>query len=274
MKNPYGAEYDHMLPFDQCGLTIPGWRELPIPDVPAKVQITVGIPLYKNVEALEGCVESIVKQRFPKEAYEIIIVCEPGDEDNWEEAERMVERYPEHNIIAYDRRDAPHHGNPSKAFNVAIRQGRGWIFISNQHHMYWNTTEYLRIVWIHHNARKNIYLVPNTFCEHPNGYLELREHPHEWGSSMRMEHLHKIHGYDEAILGQPSDVCLFCRLTRIGVVYVRDDEFQNIHRPYSSLGSFPMPEGTGYAWNPDDYVKNKNGKWGLAEGLTMMMIKK
>lgn len=276
------------LPFGCKGIKVPSYHELPHPEVPKSIQITVGVPVWNRGTKPEicgepivrGCVESILGQKFPKESYEVILVDDASNDDSWEAIVKLCEDYPNYNIRGYRRSESTTF-NPGAPFNIAMTQGKGWIYVFNQPDLVW-PTENFEAIWRHHNAREKLYLVPKNFGVRPEindpaeAFIARHEwakllslnlnpwhFPHEWGASIRMNYLHQIRGYDERLWLEPCDVELFCRLNLVlGILFAEEAGHVTVHRNVPGI----KRGGEGYinpnhVWSPHLNNKNLDG-WG------------
>lgn len=280
-------EFD--LPFGLKGIKIPNYRELPHPEVPKNIQITVGIPVWNrgtkpevcHEPIVRGCVESILDQNFPKEAYEVICVDDASSDDSWEAIAKLCEDYPSHNIRGY-RRPKSTTSNPGAPFNIAMTQGKGWIYVFNQPDLVYPTENFV-CMWRHHKAREGLYLIPKNLGVTPElsaiaeQFVAKHEWPklpslnltpwqltHEWGASIRMSYLREIRGYDESIWLEPCDAELMCRLNLVkNIRFAVDNEHVTVHRNVPGI----KRGGEGHVnpdhvWGPQRNDKNPTA-WGV-----------
>jgi len=285
------------LPFSLRGIKVPSYQELPAPQITKGIQITVGIPVWNrgtkpevnpDEAILEGCVESILDQRFPRDAYEIILVDDASNDDSWDMIVELCEDYPSYNIRGY-RRPVSTTFSPGAPFNIAMSQGLGWIYVFNQPDLVW-PTENFHCMWRHHNARERLYLVPKNLGvsggvnhaaeDYVNKHqweellsLELNpwHFPHEWGASIRMEYLKSMRGYDESLWLEPCDVELQCRLNLCyNICYAEDVEHITVHRhvPGIKRGG-EGHENPDHRWGPQIDNKNPEG-WGVPPDEVVM----
>lgn len=285
------------LPFDLKGVKVPSYRELPHPVIPREIQITVGVPVWNrgtkpevnpDEAIVRGCVESILDQKFPKSAYEIILVDDASSDDSWDTIVDLCKKHPSYNIRGY-RRPETTTFSPGAPFNIAMTQGLGWIYVFNQPDLIWPTDNF-ECMWRHHNARDSLYLVPKNLGvqAHVNNLAEILinthqwkelslldlnpwNFPHEWGASIRMEYLHSTRGYDETLWLEPCDVELFCRLNLCyNILFAEDTEHITVHRnvPGAKRGG-EGHENPDHVWGPGHDNKNPDG-WGIPPEKVVM----
>lgn len=65
--------------------------------------VSVVVPVYNGAETIAACIESLLKQDYPSDRYDIIIV-ENGSTDNTTE---IVKRFPVRLFHSYDKGPAP-----------------------------------------------------------------------------------------------------------------------------------------------------------------------
>lgn len=281
--NPYGARSDYITPFEMYGIHIPSYKDLPKVPVPDGIQISICVPLWNRARLLDLSLRSIFRQNFPRHAYEVILVDDASSDNTRDAVDSACRNYSEYNIKAFFREKTTTY-NDTGPLNIAFREAAGWILIINQIDLL-HVGEFLEATWRHHNARNHLFLCPKAYLvrseyspavEDRHNLVEYGDlnsmcfpheykfFPHEWGASIRKEHIMKINGRDERYIGADSGHMDFlARLMRIRVVVAEDPTMAIVHR----TGVHPPPRWKQKAvvppWNPDDYVCNKGGNWGL-----------
>ncbi len=278
------------LPFSLIGVKIPRYEELPQIPLPEGIQITVGIPVWNRGTKPEvnpdeaiviGCVESILDQKFPRSAYEVILVDDASSDDSWNAIVKLCEENPSFNIRGYRRPESTTF-SPGAPFNIAMTQGLGWIYVFNQPDLIWPTQNF-ECMWRHHHAMDGLYLVPKNigvqnvdneaaeslinaheWAALPSLNLKPWHFPHEWGASIRMKYLKSTRGYDEGIWVEPCDVELCCRLNLCyDILFGEDIDHITVHRhvPGIKRGG-EGHENPDYVFGPGHDNKNPGG-WGV-----------
>ena len=311
MKNRFGGEYDFVLPFDMYGACIPSYKELPPVPIPSGIQISICVPLYNRAKIIELSLQSILRQNFPKEAYEVIFVDDASTDNTREVIEELCKKYAEYNIKAYFREKTTTYSGVAP-FNVAFRESVGWIIMRNQIDII-HIGEMLEATWRHHNHKDKICLYPKVLQMPDHDYRTIEEQQlkygeyteiekiaasrpspyelpgikeqiergmyrgletiydkrhfefsqHEWGASTRKECIMQIHGRDERAIGGDEKIDFEARLTRVGIVFVRDNEIAILHRPGVHPPKREYPVAPPVTDHPDDYIRNKDGNWGM-----------
>lgn len=77
------------------------------------------IPVYNNIARLEKCLNSLVNQNIPREAYEIIVVDNESTDGSYELAKRFADK-----VLMQDKMKSPY---PSR--NMGIRASKGYYKI-------------------------------------------------------------------------------------------------------------------------------------------------
>lgn len=277
--------------FGLPGVHLPPYTALPRPPVPNSIQISVVSPLYNRAPILETSLKSYLNQNFPKEAYEIILVDDASEDNTREVVKQICAKYPAYNIRCYFLEFTRCYNNIHPS-NVGYRQCLGSI-IQTTHMDVVLTPNVFEAGWRHLNARPNLWLNPRTYgvlrAHHQEAERLIAEgeyekvvalsvpsseafrppgYPNEFGSFINKKHIMMIHGNDERIIREPADVDQWCRLARTGVVFGEDPTVQAVHRIYTKVRPPPFDHRErmrerGVTWNPDDYVRNKDGNWGL-----------
>ncbi len=85
------------------------------------MQFSIIIPVYKVEDYIEKCLLSCLRQDFPPEQYEIIVVDDESPDDSINVAHSVVERFPHHYVKYISRKN----GGLSAARNTGFTQAKG-----------------------------------------------------------------------------------------------------------------------------------------------------
>ncbi len=85
--------------------------------------VSIVIPMYNEVDAIERCIESIRQQDYPQDRLEIIVVDGQSNDGSREKVEAL--RKSQNNIFLYDN---PHRRTP-KSLNIGIKNAHGEVII-------------------------------------------------------------------------------------------------------------------------------------------------
>lgn len=295
MPQRFGAEYDFNIPsmFNLSGVHLPSYTEISHPPLtPNKIEISVVAPLYNRAPILESSLKSYLWQEFPKNNYEIILVDDASDDNTKEIVEQICKKYPDFNIRCYflDHTRCYNNVHPS---NVGYRESLGGIIMNTHMDVILASPHVFEAAWRHQNRKPNLWMNPKThgvLSEHHQQaeklinearYTEVLQYsissdkafrppgyPNEFGACVPKYYIEKIQGNDERIIGNPADVDQWLRLQRSGLVFGQDETVQTVHRCYARMRPPPFDPKQrmaelGFIWNPDEMIKNKDGKWGL-----------
>lgn len=290
-RNLYGAKYDFELGA-HFGINLPKIQDITQPAPPSDIAITIAIPNYNRAHFFDTIFKSVFAQTFPREHYEILVVDDASDDESIPVLRELCDKYKEYNIrvfpLDYTRTYCP--GHP---WNVAVRNARGWIFVLFQADLVMVDKNVLESSWRYHNAYDKLFLSP--FCTGldeggeskvdaliDEGKLEdIRQYcgifkaqdeetlqrfgapfPNPNGMSIRTKYLANVHGFDEMIRTEPTEVDLFSRLTRAGIIYGMDHDAVITNRRYAVSRANSLPTKPKFVWNPDIIVRNGDN-WGL-----------
>ncbi len=294
-RDKYGVtEETFHLPFDQRGVNLSSWTDLPPFEGSNNLEITVGMSNWNRDGTIAECIESVCNQSFPNKNYEIIIV-DDGSEDNSKKLiERTIKKYPD-NLIKYYALKESRTFNEHHPHNVTIREARGKIFVKLSGDTL-ISKNYLEGVWRHHQSRENLFLhclwggvskqsfafqlkeiglkrllsriIRETSLEEElikdKIAPELQNaHDGKWpvdtGGSMLTKHWKEMRGFNELIKGNSvGDVEFMCRCTRKGIVFGYDPSLIMIHEHISSAVIKRGMNIKGPDWDPNEIIKNKN----------------
>jgi hypothetical protein len=253
--------------FGLLGVKIPSYKELPSPPKPEGIQISVCASTWNRPKTvIIQSIESIFKQDFPKENYEVILVDDATEGeravDVREAVEYLIREYPNHNFRAYFTSYTRCWNDPH-TLNVAFKRALGWILMISQVDII-HVGETLEATWRHHNHRQNLWLCPKHYVEDFSHPWSFAYFPHEFGASIRKTWVHKIKGRNERIVKEPSDVEFHYQLFKRGVVFGEDPTIQTIHvaqHPPPRTGAPPPPNlGVDSRYSDGTWT---TGDWGV-----------
>jgi hypothetical protein len=252
--------------FGLLGVKIPSYKELPSPPKPEGIQISVCASTWnrpKNV--IIQSLESIIKQAFPPQNYEIILVDDAtegeGAKDVREAAEYIIKQYPNINFRAYFTSYTRCWNDPH-TLNVAFKRALGEILMISQVDII-HVGETLEAAWRHHNARQNLWLCPKHYAGNLSNPWPFHYFPHEFGGSIKKTWVWQIKGRNERIIKEPSDVEFHWQLNKKGIVFGEDQDVKTIHvahHPSPRTGAPPPPNLGLDSRNPDGTWTT--GDWG------------
>mgnify|MGYP001221997786 CR=1 FL=1 len=160
------------------------------------VQVSVIVPVYNQEKYIGRCLRSLLKQTFPKEEFEIIVIND-ASVDNTKEAIMPFMA----DIVHYD--NDKQIGLPA-CLNKAIRNARGWFIVrvDSDDYVHW---EYLNILSLHLMQNHDIdaiacdYYVVND-SQDILSQKNCLEEPLGCGIMFRIDQLIEIGLYDESFL--------------------------------------------------------------------------
>ena len=83
--------------------------------------ISVIVPLYNLENYIERCINSLIRQDFPAENYEIILVNDGSTDGSLQKIEQVQQNFPQHNIVIFTKNN----GGPSSARNEGLKLATG-----------------------------------------------------------------------------------------------------------------------------------------------------
>jgi len=227
------------------GIKTKSWTELPSPQKPPGVQISIVIVNWNRpLDVVESSVTSVLNQSFPPENFEVILVDDASDLSPKTTCQKIVKEYPNHNFRAYLLTHTRSYTCPH-AYNVGLKRAAGWIVATLQSEAVLDDTPErdlddtypkqpaLEGMWRHHNAQDKIALTPRRLNEWaPNVYEPWWFYPQDVGMSIRKTYCHAVHGFVEHSVGDPA-IDYMCNLTReFKIKFTEDLNMQVIHRDY------------------------------------------
>jgi len=237
--------YDYMGPFSFPCLNPKSYLELPSPPKPEGIQISVCATTWKRTrEIIVTSIESIYKQSFPIESYEVLLIDDATDgprrEDLVDAVAYLMREYPNHNFRVYFT-DHTRCWNDAHPLNVVYRRALGWILLQSQTDLI-HVGETLESAWRHHNYNDHLRLCP----AHYGAYKLLdtdgpkwQYFPHEFGASYLKRHVLRVKGRNETITWAPPDVDFQDAMRQVcGLVALEDPSVRTLHRG----SAHPPPE--------------------------------
>ena len=256
MINEYGAEYDFRKGFSKPYCI--NFPDLPkIIKIEDGIQISVIIPNYNRSERLPLILHNLCKiQKFPKNSLEIIIIDDVSIDNSIKVLRKLIEKYNDYYIKVIPLSD-------SRCFqmghttNVGVKRALGNIIMFNQpDEIMFNDDfllEHYKLHQIKNNAwcmscvgvtfyqdsekiMKILYDTDKKRRENIKKYMKIKKAHNQYFpnldcSSVKKEHVLKIHGFNENIKGQMDgiDTDFRLRIERKGVVCCFNKELLVIH---------------------------------------------
>lgn len=254
----------YQCPFNITGVKIPVWTDLPSPPKGGGIQITVCASTWnRTFETIVKSIESIFNQEFPPVNYEVILADDATEGERAVDVKNacdyLINHYPDRNFRAYFISHTRCWTDPH-TLNVAFKRAMGQILMISQVDII-HSQNTLEASWRHHNNLPNLWLCPKHYAPDYNHPWPFCYFPHEMGSSVKREWVHKIKGRNENIIKEPADVEFHTHLNRIGVRFGEDPQIQTFH-----IAPHPNPR-TGVPRSPQlgiDY-RNTDGTWTIGD---------
>lgn len=270
-----GIECDYMGPFDTPCLNPRSYEELSSPPKPGGVQISVCASTWNRPrDLIVTSVESIYRQSFPVENYEVILVDDategPRRRDLLDAIGHIMREYPNHNFRAH-LLSQTRCWNDAHALNVVFKRALGWILLQSQTDLL-HVGGTLESAWRHHSHNDHLRLCPAHFGVLQDNVTVKAKWPHfpyEFGASYPKRCVHRVKGRNETITVAPPDVDFQSAMRdACGLVAMEDPSVRTLHRGDShpiGKGPFGRREGAPRYYDGDARRPDKtwtDGDWG------------
>ena len=219
------------------------WIELPSPPKPQGIQISVIIIDWNRpLNVVKSSIESVLKQDFPPENFEVILVDDASELSPKPVCLDILREYPNHNFRAYLLERTRCWGC-MHAYNVGLKRAAGWIVMTLQSEAVldddperdlndsYPRQPVLEGVWRHHNAMDRLGLIPRRLdMLGENKYCGWPYFPHDHGLSVRKSYAQDVRGYPEHSVGDPAIDYISNLTSQFGIKFAEDLNMQVIHR--------------------------------------------
>lgn len=217
-------------------IVIKSWKSLLSPEKSGICISVCASNWNRPFELIVKSLESILKQDFPPENYEIILIDDASEDNNASDAINYLKSsYRNHTIRFYRTLYSRCHTD-THPLNVAYRMSFGKIILQSQtdiiHH-----GETLEAAWRHHSKMDNLWLSPLSFRKYGDSVHQRPKslYPHELGASVKTNWIRRIQGRNELIKVIPADVDFHLTLSKTGVIFGTDWTIKTIHDDYESI---------------------------------------
>lgn len=102
------------------------------------MKFSIIVPAYNIEDYLETCVESVVMQTYPSEAYEVLVIDDGAKDRTPQVADDLASRYEQVRVIHQEN------GGLSEARNTGIRAARGDYILFLDGDDFWTDKQFLR----------------------------------------------------------------------------------------------------------------------------------